>query len=150
MALIEFVDTVGKTRRKALEELLFFNPAQERLHSGIMDSVAKYGPPRVAEDGDKLTVTVEGVSETQTVYALGYMGTASHLAGMAIFARTEDDEVTVLHIAVHHEYSKDGAFSGDRLAFRLVNKVRELARGMEGVDHITMMYEKGTSFRIPV
>ncbi len=47
---------------------MFFNPSQFRVREGIINSLEKFGHPRLEESGDSLAVRV-GASDAQTLFA---------------------------------------------------------------------------------
>ena len=55
--------------REELEQLLFFNSAQNVVFSAIVDSIEIFGEPVVNNDGGRLRVSVKKLDEVQTLFA---------------------------------------------------------------------------------
>ena len=54
----------------ALEQLLFFNPLQQKILSEIMNSIEHFGQPYISTDNNTLRVQVEKLKDTQSLFAL--------------------------------------------------------------------------------
>ena len=55
---IEFTSRLPRHKRHALERILFFNGCQHRFARGIVDTIDRYGPPEIVDDGEGLRVRV--------------------------------------------------------------------------------------------
>ena len=63
-----FASYVECSQRSYLESLVFFNASQQRVLDGIIDSIEKFGPPEIVEEGGRLRVRVAGKTEAQSPY----------------------------------------------------------------------------------
>ena len=70
MSALAFTSVLYCAQRDELESLLFFNPNQRRVRPAIQHAVERYGQPRIAEDGGRLRVRVEGLPGVQSIFAL--------------------------------------------------------------------------------
>jgi ribosomal protein S18 acetylase RimI-like enzyme len=127
--------------RPALEDLLFFNPRQYRVRDGIVDSLAQFGHPRLEQSEDGLRVCV-GEQETQTLFAFDRDTKDVDPVGVVVFLRTSPEQIAILHVAVRPDYSLRGRHRGLGLGTVLVDKVKEIARRIVGVERIVLYYQR--------
>ena len=120
---------------EALERLMFFNPGQQSALAAILDSLETFGSPSVYVDGERLRVKVEKLDEVQTLFALD----DETLVGVLIYSRIMLEYLTVIHIAVDHDYSSDGKFAHNMLVMRMLELLRNSARRIKGVESIRIM-----------
>ena len=142
-----FSSTAPKQCRKALENLLFFNPRQHRVRDGIVQSVERFGAPRVLETPQGLSVTV-GDRETQTLFAFDRDRRGKAPVGVVIFLRTSPPEILILHVAVQRSYSLQGRRAGSGLGVLLVEKVKEIASRIVGVERVVFFYRNEVVLRL--
>jgi hypothetical protein len=140
-----FSSKVLKSCRPALEELMFFNPAQYRLREGIVNSLEKFGHPRIEETGDGLSVRV-GHCEAQTLFAFDQHRRNQDPIGVVVFLRTSPEEVAIMHIAVNPDYTLQGRDTG--LGITLVEKVREICSRIVGIKRIIFYYRQEVVIRL--
>ena len=134
--------------RPALEELLFFNPRQSLVREGIVNSLEKFGHPRLEETADGLTVRV-GMHEAQTLFAYD-RDRRNHgdPVGVVVFLRTTPAEIAIMHIAVHPDYALQGSRAGSGLGVALIEKVKEIAARIVGVKRIIFFYRTEVVIRL--
>lgn len=142
-----FASKAPKTCRVALEEMLFLNPAQHRVREGILHSLERFGHPRVEENGEGLSVRV-GEQEAQTLFAFDPEGHGSDPVGVVVFLRTSPQEIAVLHVAVHPDFALQGRRAGLGLGVALVEKVKEIAARVVGVQRIVFFYRQEVVMRV--
>lgn len=147
---LRFVSRLPAASHSELESLLFFHPDQERVSRGILESVEKYGLPRIHSDGDFLRVTVGDSMEVQSLYAIVETKENSKLVGIMIYSRVDQETLVLLHIATAHDYSSSGKHSGAMLTVRFVTELRQAAQRIKGVKSILVMYGLGAPKKIPV
>ena len=133
--------------REALEQLLFFNPRQHRVREGIVNSLEQFGHPRLVETADGLSVRV-GEQEAQTLFAYDRDRDGSDPVGVVVFLRTSPAEIAVIHVAVHSDYALQGRRAGVGLGVTLVEKVKEIAARIVGVQRIVFFYRQEDVIRI--
>lgn len=145
---IEFSSKAAKPSRAALEELLFFNPRQSLVRAGIVNSLEKFGQPRLVETADGLTVRV-GDHEAQTLFAFDRDRRRSEdPVGVVVFLRTGPDEIAIMHVAVHPDYALQGRQAGSGLGLALIDKVKEVAARIVGVKRIVFFYRTEVVIRL--
>ncbi len=142
-ARIRFTSVLGLEYREDLEELLFFNPQQRKALTGINHSIAEYGVPNVVETAGRLRISVEGLPESQTLFALDYSEEIPILAGVMVYMRTDPENLVLLHIAVKEDYSRSGIYGDEMLVLRFMTQLRDIARRIKGVRAITLKYSSG-------
>src|SRR5215510_11280598 len=143
-----FTSKVSKQSRPALEELMFFNPSQFRVREGIINSLEKFGHPRLEESGDDLVVRV-GKSDAQTLFVYDSDSKAKDPIGMVAFLRTSPSEIAIMHLAVREEYALQNRKHGDLgLGIVLIEKVKEIAARIVGVEKIIFFYRKNAVIRL--
>jgi len=143
-----FTSKVAKQSRPALEALLFFNPSQFRVREGILNSLEKFGHPRLEESGDDLVVRV-GTSEAQTLFVYDADSKKKDPIGMVAFLRTSPSEIAIMHLAVREEYALQNRKQGDLgLGITLIEKVKEIAARIVGVQKIIFFYRQNAVIRL--
>jgi hypothetical protein len=136
-----FSSKVPSDCRAALEELLFFNPRQHRVREGIINSLEQFGHPRLEETAGGLSIRV-GDHEAQTLFAYDAGRRRKDPVGVVLFLRTSPEEVAVMHVAVHPDYALQGQEAGVGLGVTLVEKVKEIAARIVGVQRIVFFYRR--------
>ncbi len=142
-----FSSKISKKSHLALEELLFFNSGQYRVREGILDSLNQFGHPRIEETPEGLTVRV-GNHDAQTLFAHDRDRRDEDLVGVVVFLRTSPDEVAIMHVAVHPDYTLQGNDRTLGLGIALIEKVKEIASRIVGVKKITFFYRHEVVIRL--
>jgi ribosomal protein S18 acetylase RimI-like enzyme len=144
---LAFASKVSRASREALEELMFFNPRQHLVREGIINSLAKFGHPRLEEEGDNLVVKV-GTHEAQTLFAFDPDRSGTEPVGVVVFLRTSPEEIAIMHVAVDPEYALQGSEAGLGLGVALIEKVKEIASRIVGVQRIVFFYRQHVVIRL--
>lgn len=144
---IEFSSRASTKCKPALEELLFFNPRQSRVREGIVNSLEKFGHPRLVEAGDELSVRV-GELEAQTLFAYDRARREGGPVGVVVFIRTSPEEIAIMHVAVHPDYALRGRRAGSGLGVTLIEKVKEIGSRIVGVRKIVFFYRGEVVIRL--
>lgn len=144
---IVYSSKAPKQSRPALEELLFFNPRQFRVRSGILDSLRQFGHPRLEEAADGLAVRV-GDHEAQTLFAFDQDGRNRDPVGVVVFLRTSPTEIAIMHVAVHPDYGLQGRHGGTGLGVALIDQVKAIASRIVGVRRIVFFYRSEVVIRL--
>jgi hypothetical protein len=142
-----FSSWVPSQCRTALEELLFFNPQQHRVREGILESLEQFGQPRVAETPRGLSIRV-GTHEAQALFAYDRDRRAPDPIGLVVFLRTKPADIAIMHVAVHPDYALQGRHKGAGLGATLVEKVREIASRIVGVERIVFFYRREVVIKV--
>lgn len=138
---IEFTSKAPKAGRAALEELLFFNPAQANDAESIMRAIEKFGRPQIRESGDTLTVGLSRF-EAQTLFAFDHDRSTEAPVGVAIFTRTGPEEMAIVQVAVDPSYTRQSGRVGHGLGIQLVWQIRRIAARITGVRRILSFYRQ--------
>jgi hypothetical protein len=133
-----------------LENLLFFNVHQQAFRSGIIQSVETYGTPTILRDGDRLRIKVGELSVVQSLFALESDRLDAKLLGIVLYYRESIEQLTILHIAIQAEYAVTGSQAEQLLALRLLQKVRESAAHVRGIQSIALLYGSSRSRKISI
>lgn len=142
-AQIHFSSILEREFRDDLEELMFFNPQQRKALTGINHSISEYGVPSVVEDSGRLRISVEGLPESQTLFALDVSEEKPILAGVMVYMRTDPENLVLLHIAVREDYSRAGIYGDEMLVWRFMTQLRDIAKRIKGIRSITLKYSSG-------
>jgi hypothetical protein len=144
---IEYVSKVPRTCRPALEELLYFNPAQANDAESIMRAIEVYGRPQIRESADGLSVGLSG-HDAQSLFAVDEECAPPAPVGVAIFTRTGPEEMAIVQVAVDPAYTRHSGRTGGGLGLQLVWQIRRIAARITGVRRIVSFYRQ--RFVIPV
>ena len=142
-----FSSRVPRECRPALEELLFFNPRQYRVREGIISSLERFGHPRLEETPEGLSVRV-GNHDAQTLFAYDRDYLSDAPVGVVVFMRTSPADVAIMHVAVHPDYALQGRHAGVGLGVMLVEKVKEIASRIVGVQRLVFFYRQEVVLRL--
>jgi len=126
---------------------MFFNPRQFRAREGIVNSLEKFGYPRLEETADGLSVRV-GDCEAQTLFVFDQKQRSDNPVGVVVFLRTSPAEVAIMHLAVHPDYSLQGEHAGTGLGVVLVEKVKEIAARIVGIKQVVFFYRREVVIRL--
>jgi len=126
---------------------MFLNPDQYRVRAGIVSALHKFGHPRIEEQGDSISIRVADM-EAQALFAFDRDRRGDDPIGMVVFIRTSPIEIAIMHIAVNPEYSWQSRRKGLGLAIILIEKVKEIARRIVGVQQILFWYRSDVIIRL--
>ena len=144
---IAFTSKAQPESKAALEELLFFNPRQARVREGIVNSLAQFGHPRLEQAAGGLSIRV-GQHEAQTLFAYDLDRRAKDPVGVVVYLRTSPPEIAIMHVAVHPDYAMQGKRAGVGLGVALIEKVKEIATRIVGVQRIVFFYRQEVVMRL--
>ncbi len=140
---IRFSSILDREYRDDLEDLMFFNPQQRKALTGINHSISEYGVPSIVETNNRLRISVEGLPESQTLFALDHSAQKPVLAGVMVYMRTDPENLVLLHIAVKEDYSRSGIYGDEMLVLRFMTQLRDIAKRIKGIRAITLKYSSG-------
>ena len=141
VAKIRFGSFVAALERSQLEAVVFFNASQRRVLNGIVDAIEKFGPPEIVEDDGKLRVRVSGNAEAQSLFAID--AASGRPLGVAVYLRSDLENIAVLHIGIAEEFTTDGPRSEEHLLFRLLRELWRCSRRLKGVRRMEVVYLSG-------
>lgn len=133
-----------------LEQLLFFNPQQNKFTAEIVQSVETYGCPKIVQDAAQLRVEVGALGVVQSLFAFESDRSDAALLGVTLYFRESVTQLTVLHIAVQGQYAATGAYADQCLTVQLLQQVREVAAHIKGVTAVALLYGDSRLRKIPV
>jgi hypothetical protein len=133
--MLRYTSTLKPEYHEDLERLMFFNPGQHSVLPAIVDSLEQFGSPSVYTDNGYLRIKLEKLEGVQTLFAL-YEDT---LIGLVVYSRTTLTCLTVIHIAVDHDYSSNGKFAHVMLVMRMLGLLRKSARLIKGVETVRII-----------
>jgi len=136
MSQFRFSSTIRIEYHDALERLFFFSPQQNRYYDRIIEIVEKFGKPIIINNGKTLSMKVEGNIDSNCIFA-------SHgpkLVGVLIYAKNTSKNIQLLHISIDEDYTSKGNFANMILASKMVDKLKEIARNIKGIETITIGY----------
>ena len=134
--------------RDELERIVFFNPEQERVTTSLLDSVKRYGVPRIVEDGTLLRFRIPAFGSIQSLYAFDEGELPARLVGVVMFVRETPDTMLLLHLAVHEDYTGAGDRADAWVTPRLMAAVRSACRQTRGITTLRMLYPHETQVRL--
>lgn len=143
-----FSSKLNEKYYKVLEQLLFFNKKQAGFIKGIEKIIEEYGVPRIVADGATLHIKTGLLNDVQNLFAFDSKAEDANLIGFIVYFRSTLNEMIVLHIAVDENYTFDGKFSDQILTIQLINKVRQIALKIKGLELLSIAYRE--DFTIPV
>ena len=135
----DFVSTVPSQWRHAVEALFFFNPRQQLVQAGIRLSVEQFRRPEILESDGRLWIgTPSGAM--QCLFAHDQVREPNRLAGVTLYLRTAPEVLSITHLAVDPDYAAGGSCGGDGIGLLLIEKVRHIARRINGIRHVELPY----------
>jgi hypothetical protein len=137
---IAFKSRVPSAMRGQLEALMFFNAGQHRFRREIVATIERYGLPELIDHRGMLVVTLAGVPEVQTLFAIHEEGGCERPVGAVVYVRDSFEQITVLHLGVADDYAAGGPYAGERVLPRLLAKIRQVARRTTGIRHVEVAY----------
>lgn len=138
MTPVSFTSRVAAEHRATLEQLLFFNACQDRVASGIVDAIDKFGPPEIQGDGGWLRVKVPGLPDVQSLFVVEQA--TGRPVGVAVYTRADLEHVTVLHVGLAEEYCAGGERERANLLLRLMKEIRRSSKRVKGVRRLSVHY----------
>ncbi|MBP6514198.1 MAG: hypothetical protein KA224_03415 [Steroidobacteraceae bacterium] len=140
---IRFVSQLPATQYVQLEALLFFNGRQERVRSSIVAAIERYGPPQVVESDGSLRVQLNGLDDAQCLFAVDVTNGRERPVGVILYVRESFERITVVHLSVAEQFAAGGVHADDRLLYRMVQAVRQVARRTVGIERVDLFYSQG-------
>lgn len=148
---IVFQSHVAPAQRRYLEAVMFFNACQGRVMDCIADAIDRFGKPEIVEEGQRLRIRVGGRDDVQCLFAVE--GATGRPVGVAVYARTDPEQITVLHVSVASEYATGGWKANEQLLLKLLRELRRSTRQVKGVRRMELYYligrGKGSRNRAP-
>jgi len=134
--------------RDELERIVFFNPEQDAVARPLVEAVHRYGVPCIVEEEGRLRFRVRAFGMLQTLYALDASESPTTLVGVAMFTRDRHANLSVLHIAVHEDYTSQGRWADAGVVGRMIAAVRSAARRTRGIRTLRILYPHEIRFEL--
>jgi hypothetical protein len=150
MSSLNFTSTLPASFHGDLENLIFFNGQQWRARGAIVESLERYGEPRIISSEGALRVDIARREDAQCLFALTEEGDIGELAGIIIYLRTDIETLHVVYLAVAEEFSGNDNGDDPPLVLSLVQEMRRIARRLHGIRRVTMMSPEGSCFHITI
>ena len=138
---VEFTSKAPLASRALLEDLLFFNPAQGAMTEAIRRSVERFGCPRIVEAADGLLIQLGG-RDAQALYAFDRDQEDFAPLAVAVYTRTNTEEISIAHVAVHPDYCLRSRAAGLGLGVRLIGQIKQIAARISGIRRIEFSYRE--------
>jgi hypothetical protein len=145
---LQFSSILPVAYRDELERIVFFNPAQDRVTTPLLDSVHRYGVPSVVEDRGLLRFRVPAFGTIQSLYAFDESEPPARLVGVVMYVRESADTMLLLHLAVHEDYAGGGERADAWVTPRLMAAVRSACRRTRGITTLRMLYPREAKVRL--
>lgn len=150
MSQIVFSSVLHSSYYDELEKLMFFNPQQGKVRNEVISAVERYGQPKIYRDGDRLRIGVGSAPMVQALFALDEAKITNKLLGVIAYMRENSENIAILHIVVREDYSAIGVHANQMLVMHLIDRVRQIAAKIKGVNTITIAYKAEKLTKIPV
>lgn len=135
---VTFQAHVDALHRRALETLVFFNSRQQRVARGIVNAIEEYGPLDIIADGNRLRLSIRGLNEAQSLFALD--SDSGRPLGVAIYTRSNIENIVVLHLSIAEEYTVHGVYRDEHMLIRLLGELRRCSRRIRGIRRMEVYY----------
>lgn len=142
-----FSSKAQEQSREAIEKLFFLNPRQYRVRNGIVNALEKFGHPWLEEKDHSVYLRI-GDKDAQTLFAFDSSRTDSDPVGVVVFLRSAPTEIVIVHMAVHPDYALQGQHASLGLGLALIEKVKEIASQIRGIERLVLCYQRGMTIRL--
>lgn len=144
-----FTSKVPEQHREAVEKLFFMNPSQNRVRAEIIDALEKFGQPWLEEKDHSVYLRV-GDKDVQTLFVFDESHANLGPVGVVVFLRMHSSptEFVIMHMAVHPDYALRARRAGPGLGLALIEKVKEIASRIKGVERLVLCYHQGISMQV--
>ena len=137
MTRIVFTSNLSSRYKRHLEELLFFNPGQERVRAKLIGINSRYGAPRIEALDGRLSVVLESSRPPQTLFVVEGGDGQESLIGAMVYLR-EDATLSLLHVAVREDWTGIRSDGGAPIVLSMADQLRDIARRVKGIRSITV------------
>jgi len=133
-----------------LKNLMFFNHNQSKVVPGILESVKRYGLPKLTVQNGIIKIRVGDIVDVQTIFVLNNSSPQKNLVGVIIYFRESTDNLMLLHIAIKEEYSFHSSRKDLYILFKMIEKLKSVASRISGIKTISILYNKDISKKIKI
>ncbi len=147
---ISYTSRLSSAHLEGLQELMFFNEHQQQFRSAIVASIQQYGEPKLKSDAGYIRIHTDLLGQVQALFALEEEADDARPIGVAIYARTAEDTLTLLHIGVASDFASDGPQARHRVVMNMLRRLVHAGRQIKGVRKLVVLYgpEQNAEIRI--
>ncbi len=146
---ISYTSRLASQHLEGLQELMFFNERQQEFRAAIVASIEQYGEPQLRSDAGFIRIHTERLGRVQALYALEEADDTRPI-GVAIYARTAEDTLTLLHIGVASDFASDGPRAGQMVVMNMLRRLVNAGRQIKGVQKLVVLYGPERNAEIPI
>lgn len=136
-AVFAFSSSLPAEHREEAERILFFNLQQEKMKDGIRAVSKTYGLPKLVCEDERLRMKVSSGLAVQTLFVTTRGVGGDGPVGAIVFTR-QDDALVALYMAVHEDYSANGAHGDEKLMLKMLKELESIARRVRGVSSMLL------------
>jgi hypothetical protein len=141
MLPIDFTSTLSCDYRDELEQLLFMNGNQKKVHESALLAIERYGTPQISTNNNRLWVTFDSGIEAQSLFLVERCEERDRLVGAIVYTR-DGNTLDVLFIAVLEAYSFGGEEANASIFFSSLATIKSIARRIKGIESIRLFIKK--------
>ena len=145
-----FCSSLDRVFLDDLEEILFFHPQQSKVRNAIVESIRKFGKPEIIQSGTRLRIGTDRFDHIQGLFVISNSSGRAQLAGVGLYVRDHPGNISIVHIAVHQDYTASGEHAEQMVLIRMINELRRIAAQIKGIDKITLLYNPKQAISISV
>ncbi len=120
-----------------LENMIFFNSQQKRYIDEIINSVSKFGTPRIIKTSKGIMIQLDNVVEVQNIFVLDDL--EKELIGLVLYYRESFSTVTLLHIAINDSFNSL-SYSNDLVVPRIIVELYKRLKLVKGIEFMKILY----------
>lgn len=93
-----FAPSISIQAAEELQEVFFFNSNQNRYRARIVNTISKYGKPKVVEENNQITIRLDSEKLNQQTLFVIDKNNNNKLIGVLIFVK-EINTINIVHLA---------------------------------------------------
>lgn len=148
MKELNFSSKLDQSYLDNLRQLFFFNKRQENYRPQIVELIKEYGEPVIVRNGENIFLQLTDEKMNQCLFAKYH----NDLVGALLYTRNTTSNISILHLAIDESYFSNTENSRFMLSLQLINKVKEIAGKIKGIETISLEYSRkpGKQIILPV
>ena len=120
-----------------LENMLFFNSQQNRYIDEIINSVTKFGTPRIVKNGNRIMIELDHFSDVQNMFV--FDDEEKSLIGLVLYYRESISTVTLLHIAINDLFNSLN-YPNDLVVPKIILELHSRLKLIKGIEFMKILY----------
>lgn len=141
---LDFSSKLDQSYLDNLRQLFFFNKRQENYRPQIIELIKEYGEPVIVRKGENIFLQLTDEKMNQCLFAKY----KDDLVGAVLYTRNTTSNISILHIAIDESYFSNSQNSNFMLSLQLINKVKEIAKKIKGIETISLEYSRKSDKKI--